>query len=181
MNVLLALILSFALFLAISILPIPHNFKVYSVMSGSMEPGLSIGELIIVKPATDYRIGDIITFQDLSSKKPGDVITHRISETTELNGEIIFKTKGDANNDIDQLTVKKENVVGKVRFGVKYLGYLIAFVKTLPGLLLVIIIPAVIIIYEEIKKIRLEAQNIIDKRRSKKPIRKSKKINNQTE
>lgn len=101
------------------------GFKSFTIMSGSMEPKLSVGSLIFVKPTDPNSLesNDIITF--LTGKNT--IVTHRIVEKTvsDENGEEVFRfsTKGDANDVADQKTVRAENVVGKVTFSIPFMGY----------------------------------------------------------
>ncbi len=77
------------------------------VFSGSMEPTLSTGDMVICKSQKDYEIDDVIAYYD---EEDGIFILHRIIERREEG----FITKGDFNPDCDPLPVKLENVQGKV-------------------------------------------------------------------
>ena len=145
------LIATVAILLIISVLPITGNFKVLTVLSGSMEPVIKTGSVVIVKPVDNYKIEDIITFTN--SKKPGESITHRIYDMKVNEGRISYITKGDANNAPDQREVSEREVVGKVLFSIPYLGYAVDFAQKPLGFAFIILIPAVIIIGDEIRKI----------------------------
>jgi len=160
-GVLYCLLILVAILLVATFLPIKNNIKIYSVMSGSMEPTLNTGSLIVVLPQKDYQVRDVITFQtdeQITSKR---TTTHRIVAEEINNGNKYFTTKGDANNTDDSNKISEHRVIGKLILSVPLLGYLIGYIKTLPGLLLLIIIPSVIIIYEELKKIHRESKNAI--------------------
>lgn len=154
-------IILFALLALSSKLPIPGNYKLFTVMSGSMEPTIKTGSLVIVKPAAEYKINDIITFTSSTDLKK--TTTHRLIETRTEGNLTYGITKGDANDGPDAERIYQDKILGKLRLAVPYLGYPIAFSKTLPGLIIFIIIPATIIIYDEILKIKEEL-----KRRRKK-------------
>jgi len=139
--------------LLISVLPITGNYRVMMVLSGSMEPSIKIGSLVIVKPADSYKIGDIISFQKKGDLEP---TTHRIEEVRVAGGEMLYTTKGDANNASDRTEVAASDIKGKVLFSIPYLGYVINFVQKPLGFMLMIIIPAIIIIGDEVKKIYFE-------------------------
>lgn len=146
------------LFLIASIFPITGNWKIMIVQSGSMEPAIKTGSVVITKPAAEYNVGNIITFTlPQSPKRP---ITHRINEIKTEANAISYITKGDANNGPDQEEIKKENIIGKVLLSVPYLGYAVDVAKNPYGFIAIIIIPALIIIYDEIKKIRNEVKKI---------------------
>jgi len=138
--------------LIISAIPITGNFKVLTVLSGSMEPTIKTGAVVVVKPLNDYKIGDIITF-GTPGKTP---TTHRIYDITVVGGKPIYITKGDANNAPDQKTVNKSEIIGKVLFKVPFLGYAVEVAKKPVGFAAIIIVPAVVIIGDEVIKIYKE-------------------------
>jgi len=106
-----------------------------------MSPTFRRGSLLIIKQIdTDsIKVGDIITY-----RKAGDSLatTHRVTEIIEEDGAKKFVTKGDANNINDPVPVDQEYVIGKVAFFIPYIGFVMAFVRTKQGTLLVIVIPA---------------------------------------
>ena len=123
------------------------------VYTGSMEPAISVGSIVVIKPVDPetLKTEDIICFK-LSEPTS---ITHRITNITSEG----FITKGDANEDPDQRIVKKENVIGKVILTVPYIGYIGYFVRTPIGFTLLIILPASLIIILEIRHIIKELKN----------------------
>lgn len=82
------------------------GFRIYRVISGSMQPALQIGDVIIVKKSNNYSERDIITYSNGLT-----TITHRIIAIN--NDEVI--TKGDA-NEVDDKPINKEQIVGKFFF-----------------------------------------------------------------
>jgi len=140
-----------ALLLIVSVFPITGNYKLMIVQSGSMTPAIKMGSIVVVKPADDYKIGDVITFGPYTRTK--EPTTHRISEMKVVGGEPVYITKGDANNAPDQREIPKREVIGKVLISVPYLGYAVDFAKKPIGFALIIIVPAALIIIDEIKKI----------------------------
>lgn len=159
---LLAIILLAVIF---SFLPLKNNYKLLVVKSGSMEPEIHTGSLILIKPVNEYSVGDVITRK---TEEKMTTITHRIIEKKEIDGKAVFVTKGDANNVSDGEKVTQESIVGKVFFNIPYLGYLVNFAKTTQGLILIVIIPVTIIVYEEILKIKKEIVKIMRKKKGKK-------------
>ena len=154
-------ILFIALLLIVSTFPITGNVKLLSVLSGSMEPTIHTGSVIIIKPESTYKIGDVITFG--KNTKTDIPTTHRISEMKIVSGESVYKTKGDANNAEDSTETPQKEVIGKVLFSIPWLGYIVDFVKKPMGLMLVIVIPAVIIVYDELRKIAKEVKKLTTK------------------
>ena len=96
----------------------------YTVLTGSMEPGMPPGTLIVVKPAPpdEIGVGTVITYQ-LKSEQP-TVVTHRvISQGFDDEGEPVFQTRGDANTVPDPVWVRPVQIRGEEWYAVPYLGY----------------------------------------------------------
>ena len=130
----------------------PHfGWSVDAILSGSMEPELKVGAVVITRPVDEEEIktGDIITFYSPLSEQ---LTSHRVI-ATESGSSFRFQTKGDANEDADPFTLPAENVVGKVCFHIPYLGYVAQFVKTPLGFLLTLCLPGLIIVVMELRNI----------------------------
>jgi len=150
-GIFLAILVALVLLLMASMLSIPGGIKALTVLSGSMEPAIHTGSVVVIMPANDYKVGDIITFGEISKTKTPT--THRIKDIKIVDGNPVYITKGDANNSEDNAEVLVTSVKGKVLFSVPYLGYVLNFMRQPIGFALVIIVPATLIIWEEIKKI----------------------------
>ena len=137
--------------LTISLLPLKGNIKLLTVLSGSMEPTIKTGSVILMKPMPAYKVGDIITFGEMTQTTVPK--THRIVSTEIINGVQYYATKGDANKSEDASKVKFEDIKGKVIFWVPFMGYAVSFIQTKRGFLLLIIIPCILIIIGEALKI----------------------------
>lgn len=146
---------------AISALKIPGNIKFLVVESGSMEPSIKTGSILLIKPQSDYKVGDIITVYDSANHDVS--ITHRITEIKDN----AFITKGDANNSADTESRQKENIAGKAVLSVPFIGHIIDFAKTKTGLLTLIIVPSAIIIYNEILSIKSSILKLTEERKRK--------------
>lgn len=162
-NVMFALLFVMGLFIILSFFPIKGNYRIFSVMSGSMEPTIKTGSAILVEPRREYKVGDIISFQSASEQK---TTTHRIVEIDQKSDTESYFTKGDANDAKDAASITKEKVIGKKVLTIAYLGYLLSYAKTLPGLIIIIILSLVIII-GEVNNIKYESRNIIKNRNKK--------------
>ncbi|HBH46575.1 MAG TPA: signal peptidase I [Candidatus Jacksonbacteria bacterium] len=145
-------LISVAVLLILTLIPGFGSFKVLVVLSGSMEPTIKTGSIIIIKAAPDYKIDDIITFSQNPTDKRDISTTHRIVGI-ENNG---FQTKGDANNAPDGSIITKNQVQGKVIIKIPYLGYGVEAARQPAGFAAIVIIPAAIIIAGEVKKIVVE-------------------------
>jgi len=154
---------------AISALNIPGSYKLLVVQSGSMEPQIKLGSVVLVKPAPEYGLNDIITYRDAENQKI--TITHRIVSIDELEDGKLFITKGDANDAQDSKRITQESIIGKVDTSIPYVGYLVAFARTQTGLITLIVIPATLIIYSESMNIKGEMGKMFSKRKTKKSKR----------
>lgn len=99
--------------------------EAYTVLSGSMRPGMPPGSLVVVRPVDpdSLRIGDVITFQ-LRSGEP-TVATHRVTGIgTTTKGERVFTTRGDANDAEDVRPVRAVQVRGERWYWLPYVGHL---------------------------------------------------------
>ena len=150
-----ALSVCLAVLLIASLLPIPGNYRVLTVLSGSMEPAIHVGSIVAIRPAKDYKIGDVITFGEIGQAKVP--ITHRINDIKIEGGQPVYITKGDANNAPDTDEAPYSSVDGKMLFSVPLLGYALSFLKKPVGFILIIIIPAGLVVLEEMQKIYREA------------------------
>ncbi len=93
--------------------------RLLAVASGSMEPAIPAGSLIVVLAKGSYSAGDIISFNKADEKS---VITHRIIRIEEDNGRIGYFTKGDQNEEEDKDPVYSNEVAGKVAVVIPKLG-----------------------------------------------------------
>ncbi|MBU4353626.1 signal peptidase I [Patescibacteria group bacterium] len=155
--VFLGAIVLIAILLVVSAFPITGNYKFLVVQSGSMTPTIKTGSVVMVKPADNYKIGDIITFGEMSKTKTPT--THRIVEMRAVEGKYLYTTRGDANNAPDQNEASQDKVIGKVLFNIPYVGYAVAEARKPVGFTILIVVPAVIIVYDEIRKIISEIKN----------------------
>jgi signal peptidase len=139
------------------------GWRVDAVFSGSMEPELSIGSVVVTRPVEveEIKVGDIITFYSPLDER---LTSHRVIAVEEASA-FYFRTNGDANEDADPFVVPAENVVGKVYLHIPYFGYVSQFVKTPLGLLLTICIPGFVLIGMEARNIwRVLAEQQIERK-----------------
>lgn len=101
---------------ALGIFPV----KPIAIATGSMEKEICVGDVAIIKKcnSNDVNVGDIIEYQ-----MEGYTVVHRIIEKRQNNGRFSFITKGDNNNAPDRDEVKEDQLIGKVIFKIKYIGY----------------------------------------------------------
>ena len=114
--------------LAGNLVPMPFGVGMAVVLSGSMEPTLSVGDLLIVAERDEYRIGDVVVYQ-----ADGMAITHRIVDVT---GDGII-TRGDANNT-DDSPLNPNQIKGEVVCAIPLIGHVVNLIKTPVGTLCII-------------------------------------------
>lgn len=124
----------------------------FVVKSGSMEPTIMTGDIIVISSQENYHTNDVVTFKDTG----GRIVTHRIIDEQEKNTDVLFQTKGDANRSIDNDTITKDNILGKVSLVVPKIGFLVGFTQTLPGLITMIIIPVVLLVLDQLVKMSIK-------------------------
>ena len=139
-TVLVVLVVVFAVFLMGSRL---MGLQVFNVISGSMEPTYSVGDLLYVKTVDpdSVKVGDPITFvlnEDLV------VATHRVVKIDSENRQ--FTTKGDANENEDAAPVHFNNLVGVPVFAIPLLGYVSAYIQSPPGMYVAIGLGVVLLV-----------------------------------
>jgi signal peptidase I len=119
-----------AMFLLLSILPRTGSYATFSVMTGSMEPGIRTGSVVIVIPEDPSRIqvGDIITVT--SDRPPYATVTHRVTRVVPTAHGPEFKTKGDGNLLEDPWQFGFNGPAGRVAVILPWLGYALAFART---------------------------------------------------
>ena len=96
------------------------NYKMIAIGSDSMNPIYYRGDAVIYYKTSvdDIKEGDILVFESTDN-----VITHRVTRIIERGNKMFFQTKGDNNETVDANLVDEENVLGTVKYIVKYIGY----------------------------------------------------------
>lgn len=112
------------------------GYKPFIVLSGSMESSINVGDLVIVKEieASQIKKNDIIAF-----KNEDIVITHRVIEVINDEGDVKYKSKGDNNNVEDDFLVNGEDVEGIYVTKISGLGNILMFLSKPIGMLVIIL------------------------------------------
>jgi signal peptidase I len=112
------------LVLAAVIPSVATGFRPLSVVSGSMQPAIKPGAMVLVQPAEPDRFygpPSILAFHDAA--RPGRLVTHRVVGTEkDPAGGVAYTTRGDANRVADSGAVPHDQVVGAVRMVVPFVG-----------------------------------------------------------
>ena len=116
-------------------------------MSGEAEDHIEVGDLVFV----GREVGDVIAYMN-----GGTTVTHRITAIdTNADGDLLFTTKGDANNAEDTTPVTEEQLVGIYRWRIPKVGDFALFLQTPLGMLLFVGVPVLaFLIYDIIRRQR---------------------------
>ena len=152
--------MTIAAFVALAIMAVaaniklPVGYRVLVVQSGSMEPAIPVGSVVLTKPTADFAApmpnarflkGDVITY----AIGRNNFVSHRVVDIQEKDGTFFYQTKGDANKAADQKLIPESEVVGRAMLTVPYLGRFVNFAKTPLGYFLMIVIPSLYVILSE--------------------------------
>ena len=127
------------------------GFSMFRVATGSMEPEMPVGTLLISQKTDieDIKVEDVVNFRSRDNGMLGMIITHRVIKIYEdNNGSIFLETKGDANKYADAKLVDEENLVGKVIYATgedNFFADLISFLTSKIGFWAFIVLPCIII------------------------------------
>lgn len=117
------------------------GYQIKAVLSGSMEPEIQTGSIIIIEQTHEdlLKVGDVVTFLT----KENILVTHRIVEKEENT----YITKGDNNNGNDVEPVLSQNIIGKYTgITIPYIGYIMVFANSKLGSALLLILPGIYLI-----------------------------------
>ncbi len=133
--------------------PLALGGRTFAVLSGSMEPTLHVGDLVLERrtSAPDIHVGDIVTFRspDDSSK----LITHRVRRVNIANGVVHVTTKGDANLTVERWSIPESGTVGRAVGRVPLIGYLLVWTRSPLGRMLLIVLPACLLGIAQLRRI----------------------------
>lgn len=150
-------------------IPSVAGIKTFVIISGSMEPYLEIGDIVIIKKCEQSEIkeGDIISFRSGES-----IITHRVNKILRENSNIRYETKGDNNNISDKNYVKYEDVEGIMVQKIPRLGNVILLLKNKVVIIAILIIFYIMYIHnmnvEEKRLMRKEKRRVYKDKYQKK-------------
>ncbi len=138
------------------------GYSVLSVLTDSMEDEYNVGDLILIKKTDtdELKVKDVITFYSPDPAIEGAIVTHRIINITEENGQRMFETQGDNSPAADAYPIGESAVLGKVQGKVPFIGKAATFMQTnKAAFFLIVILPMLVIIASEIRNIIVIARN----------------------
>lgn len=143
------------------------NYRMFKVVSGSMEPKYKIGDVLVAKKVDpkDVKVGDAVSYLGNTGSLKNKIITHEVVEIeTGEDGKLIFHTKG-LSNIIEDPIVHEEQLYGVVVYKAVVLSFIYSIIAKPMGMFILVIIPMMYIIASEIIATLLDKE---EKRRSKK-------------
>lgn len=99
------------------------KYQALVIATGSMKPSIGIGDVVIVNKKDWEKQNSIRPGEVLAYRKDNMVICHRIIQVVRSGQEVFYVTKGDNNEVADTLMVKRSQIVGIVKYKVRYVGY----------------------------------------------------------
>jgi signal peptidase len=133
------------LLLGLTALPNVLGYKTYVVLSGSMEPEIKTGGIVLATtaPPSSLKVGDVIVY---NRSDADERVTHRIVEVRNEGSSPTFITKGDANSVEDPWTVQySSGTAGKVVLTIPYIGYISHGIESPQGRMLFLVIPVLVL------------------------------------
>ncbi len=125
--------------------PMPFGIGASVVLSGSMEPALSVNDLVIVKKTDEFAVGQVVVYQDGTS-----LTVHRI---VAIEGDTLI-TQGDANNAADE-PISMQDVKGEVILAIPFVGLLVDFFQE--PIVIILLLAATVFLME--RSFRVEKEN----------------------
>lgn len=137
-----------ALVLALTV-PLAFHARPLTVLSGSMEPTLMTGDVIVVRETAPLAVapGDVVTYREPGGQR---LITHRVRSMRLQGGSVHFVTRGDANRPVERWRISPERPVRRVLYRVPLLGYGLNLFRTRLGLALLVGVPLLLLAVVEL-------------------------------
>lgn len=110
---------------ALAVVPAVAGGHTLTVLSGSMEPAIGVGSVVVVLPvdARDVSVGEIVTYASTDPVTGNDtLVTHRVTGIERIDGQPVFTTGGDANAVADARPVAAEQLRGRVWYHLPWVG-----------------------------------------------------------
>jgi signal peptidase len=139
------------------------RFQPYIIVTESMEPMFNVNDMIIASTfdIEEAEVGDVITFKaDIDYNGTKEIVTHYIYEIDRSGSEAIIKTNRHFNSDEtvtpDTWLIPESDVIGSYSAHIPYIGYLIDFVTSIYGIVVisinVLVVTAIVRLNKQIKK-----------------------------
>ncbi len=127
------------------------GYSFFRVTTGSMEPTLPIGTLILTRETDidSIELDDVVSFYSKEQYMQGKIITHRvIDREVSADGSVLLTTRGDANSSADVYFVDRDNLIGKLVWSSKddsVIASIVAFLSGKIGFFTCIALPILLV------------------------------------
>lgn len=151
--------------------PAIFGFSAQRVSSDSMEPALSVGEVVLIKKVApeSLEIGDVITYRAAKGPHKGEMITHQISkEPYQVDGVYYFTTRGIKPEAVDDPEITDAQIHGKVMYYIPYVGTIYDFFTRWYGIVALVVLVIIIFsseissLFAKFRKEPVDKDNIYD-------------------
>jgi signal peptidase len=138
---------------AAATVPTLFGFQSFAVLSGSMEPAIGAGDVVVVRTIAplDAKVGDVVTFR--SPEEPGRLLTHRATSIQASGDTVSFVTQGDANTGAERWSIAAGGTIGKVEYRLPKLGYVTNRIGSRFGRIAFLVLPALVLAVSELRRI----------------------------
>lgn len=146
------------------------GFSLFRVVTGSMEPEIPVGSLLVAKQVDieEIAVGDIVVFRSRESGMLGMMITHRVTNIhVGTGGDILLETKGDANQYADGYFVEADNLIGRALYytgGTNFLTGILGLLSNKVGFMACVVLPCLVLgmlaMRDSVKSLREELENV---------------------
>jgi signal peptidase len=147
-------LVGFAVSIAAAVtVPLLFGFHAFSVLSGSMEPTIGTGDVVVVRTISplDARIGDVVSFRD--PEDPKRLLSHRVIEMRVAPDGVFFVTKGDANTGVERWRIDRAGTIGQVDYRIPKLGYVTNRIGSRFGRLAFLVVPVLLLAVSELRRL----------------------------
>ena len=149
-------------------IPSVFGWKPFIVLSGSMEDTIMPGDLILTKEidALELKEGDVISFRT----NKYTVITHRIINIVDEEGERKYYTKGDNNNSADRDPVCNDQIEGIYRYRIPKLGEIALNLQKPVVIVICIALPLIIVLIAQFADYKRKEREAKEKEKEKREL-----------
>ncbi|MDQ3740270.1 MAG: signal peptidase I [Actinomycetota bacterium] len=121
-----------------------------TVLTGSMEPALGVGDVVLSERVDPLRArpGEVVTFHDPS--RGGELVTHRVESVRRDGPMVRFVTQGDANDVAERWSVPVDGTIGRAVLRVPKVGWVLHWAGSPAGKLGLIALPAALLVLLEL-------------------------------
>ena len=115
-------VITVALFTIVILTSGLFTYQALTIGSASMHPAIDKGDVIVLRKYKESEFDKIKKGDVLVHNHDNKIIVHRVVKILNINGKTNFITKGDNNDSKDGWIIKEDDVIGIVKFKVKYIG-----------------------------------------------------------